>query len=349
MNWIDRLAGDSAPRILSAAADTGTFWLPERAADAAHAVDNVFNLILWICVFFFLLIIGLMALFIILYRARPGHEAQKTAHHNMALELTWSIIPIIIVVYLFYVGFDTFMSMSVPEGNSMDIYVTGQRWSWDFFYPSNNFSVGDLHVPLDQPVRLRLTSGDVIHSLYVPAFRMKMDAVPGRYTYAWFKATKPGEYMLYCAEYCGKEHSSMIANVIVHERADYDKWLEQASNWMDELPLVKAGELLVIGGQGRSGKGCKQCHTVEPNAPQGTGPNLWGIYGHEVKLRDGSTTMVEDNYLRESIVDPGAKIVAGFENVMPSYKGRLKDREISAIIEYIKSLRPQEASEGATP
>lgn len=314
----------------------GTFWMPPASSETAGKVDFVFYFVFWISAFFFALIVGLMVLFLFLYREKKGVEAQKTAHHNTPLELTWTIIPSILVVIIFWLGFKTFMDITTPPQNAQEIRVTAQQWKWFFTYP-NGYVAEDLHVPVDKPILLTMSSVDVIHSFFVPAFRTKMDVVPGRYTKVWFKATETGEFVILCAEYCGTSHSDMVSQVVVHEPGGYEKWLADASNWMKDLPPVEIGKTLVIGDKdGRNSKGCKQCHSVDGTAH--TGPTLKGIFGHEVKLRDGSSVLVDDGYIRESLENPQAKVVAGFDPVMPTYKGRLKDDEINAIIDYIKSL-----------
>ncbi len=189
----------------------------------------------------------------------------------------------------------------------------------------------NLHVPVSTSVRLVMTSEDVIHGFFIPAFRIKHDVVPGRYERLWFKAVRAGEYQIYCTQYCGKGHSEMLAKVVVHEPGGFEKWLENAGNFLNRMPPAQAGEKLLIT------RGCKQCHSVDGSG--GTGPTFKGIWGHNVALRGGATVLVDENYLRESIVDPQAKIVAGFEPVMPTFKGRLKDKEITAVIEYLKTVK----------
>jgi cytochrome c oxidase subunit 2 len=309
--------------------EKGSFWMPPQISTVAHNVDSLFNFILAISVFFFLLIVAVMILFVIRYRRREGVEAAESASHNTALELTWTIIPLILVVVIFFFGFTGYLDMVTPPANAYEILVDGQKWNWSFTYP-NGYVDANLHVPVDRPVRLVMTSADVIHSLYVPAFRIKMDVVPGRYSKAWFEATEPGEYELFCAEYCGTSHSDMLAVVVVHPPGEFETWLEQASNFLETMSPVEAGQKLF------QARGCMQCHSVDGTAK--TGPTMAGIYGRTEALADGGTVVADENYLRESILEPMAKVVAGYEPVMPTYQGRLKDAEITAIIEYLKSL-----------
>ncbi|RMF71877.1 MAG: cytochrome c oxidase subunit II [Acidobacteria bacterium] len=327
MNWLGRLAAVAA----EGAEDIrgGGFWMPQSASTTAPEVDFVFYFILAISAFFFVLIVALTALFVVRYRARPGHSEQDSPTHNTALELTWSIIPSILVLMMFWFGFKAYMDQYNPPANAYEILVEAQKWNWSFQYP-NGYIDKDLHVPAGTPVRLVLTSQDVIHSFFVPAFRVKKDVVPGRYNKVWFEATQPGSYVVFCTEYCGTGHSDMLAHVIVHPPGEFEAWLEKAANFLDTLPPAEAGKLLY------EQRGCTQCHSVD-GSPR-VGPTFKGIWGHEVKLRDGSTVPVDEDYLRESIVDPQAKVVDGFDPVMPTYAGRLKDKEITYIIEYLKSL-----------
>jgi cytochrome c oxidase subunit 2 len=320
-----------APNLLSALPDRTepSLWMPPRASTVAHHVDWLFNFILAISVFFFLLIVVLMVLFVIRYRRREGRHAEASPSHNMALELTWTVIPVVLVVVIFFFGFKGFLDMTTAPANAYEILVDGQKWNWSFTYP-NGYADSNLHVPVRRPVRLVMTSADVIHSLYVPAFRIKSDVVPGRYSKAWFEATEPGQYELFCAEYCGTSHSDMIAQVIVHPPGEFERWLEQASNFLETMTPVEAGlKLYQI-------RGCQQCHSVDGTAK--TGPSLLGVFGHSQALADGSSIVADENYIRESILEPAVKVVAGYEPVMPTYQGRIKDEEITAIIEYLKSL-----------
>jgi cytochrome c oxidase subunit 2 len=328
---------DGLPLNTLLAQQTGSFWLPPRASTTAASVDWAFYFVFYTALVFFVLIVAVMLLFVIRYRRRPGVRATKTATHSTVLELTWTGIPIILVIVMFATGLKVFVNMTTVPGIGREINVTAHKWAWEFQY-SNGYIDTELHVPVDEPVRLVMNSLDVIHSLYVPAFRTKMDVVPGRYSKTWFKATQVGEFDLYCAEYCGAGHSDMITKVIVHPAGGFDKWLEEAGNWVQKATPVEAGKILVMGDrQGRRGRGCSQCHRVDGQAK--IGPPLNGLFGTEQTMKDGSKVLVDENYIRESILEPQAKVVAGYEPVMPTYKGRLKEEELSAIIAYLKSLR----------
>jgi cytochrome c oxidase subunit 2 len=311
----------------------GSFWMPPQVSTVAQSVDWLFNFILAISVFFFLLIVVLMVVFVLRYRRREGAGAQPSPSHNLPLELTWTAIPIVLVVVIFVFGFKGYLDMATPPANAYQILVEGQKWNWSFTYP-NGYVDADLHVPVDRPVQLLMSSADVIHSLYVPAFRIKMDVVPGRYSKAWFEATEPGEYDLFCAEYCGTSHSDMLAQVVVHPPGGFEKWLEQASNFLETMSPIDAGRKLF------QVRGCQQCHSMDGSAK--TGPTLLAIFGRVENTAGGGAITADENYIRQSILEPNAVVVAGFEPVMPTYQGRLTDQEIAAIIEYLKA--PEGAS-----
>ncbi|HID76365.1 MAG TPA: cytochrome c oxidase subunit II [Planctomycetaceae bacterium] len=329
MGWLECLL--RVGRTVSAAWATagGSFWLPPPSSTVAGVVDKLFYFILAVATFFFLLIVVLMAVFVILYRRRPGVEPAGPTH-NTPLEVVWSVIPLGIVVAIFYLGFKGYMDLRVPPANAYEIRVTGQKWSWVFQYP-NGFVTDELHVPVDRPVLLTMTSEDVIHSLYVPAFRVKMDLVPGRYTQAWFQAVRTGQFDLYCAEYCGTGHSDMLSKVVVHPPGEFERWLDQAAKFLEQLSPAEAGELLF------RRHGCGGCHSTDGTAKEG--PTLQGAFGRTQTFTDGSTAVMDDNYIRQSILEPMAKVRRGYQPVMPTYKGRLSDEEITKIIEFIKSLK----------
>jgi len=326
------LATEIGPLALALLAQEGrgSFWMPPQASTFAPDVDGLFYFIFWVSAFFFVLILSLMIVFVVRYRRRAGVDPQPSPSHNTALEITWTAIPVVVVVAIFSVGFRSFMRMAVAPGNVYEIQVAGQRWKWLFTYP-NGYVDENLHVPANRPVRLVLRSEDVIHSLFIPAFRLKKDVVPGRDNKAWFQATRPGEYPLSCAEYCGTGHSDMRAKVVVHEPGQFEKWLESASNFLERMSPSEAGQLLYLK------RGCSQCHSVDGSG--GTGPSFKGLFGRQQPLAGGSWVTVEESYIRESILDPQAKVAVGFQPVMPTYQGRLKDQEITALIEYIKTLK----------
>lgn len=322
--------------------------MPPESSTAAPEVDRVFFFIYWVSVFFFVLIVALMVYFVIRYRRRrEGERATSRVTHSTPLELTWSAIPLLLVIVMFYMGFRGYMDMVSPPVNAMNIYVTGQKWFWNFEYPGGHQDT-ELHVPVDTPVQLTLVSTDVIHSFYIPAFRLKKDAVPGRYNKAWFEAHKPGDYLALCAEYCGTSHSDMLARVVVHPPGEFEKWLSEAADPFRTRSFAEVGALIFV-------KRCSGCHTTDGSI--GTGPSFKRLFGDTVHLSDGSTLIADENYIRESIVDPHKQIVQGYAAVMPTFKGQLSDRDITAIIEYIKELSgikstlgaPEAAAEAAEP
>jgi cytochrome c oxidase subunit 2 len=311
------------------APEGGTTWMPPQASSAAAQVDAVFYFIYWVSVFFFTLIMTLLVYFVLRYRRRvEGEAAPGATSHNTALEITWLTIPVLLVAVMFYTGFRGFMSMVDPPPGALNIHVIGQKWTWSFQYPNGHVDT-ELHVPVGQPVMLTLASNDVIHSLFIPAFRVKRDAVPGRYNKIWFRPTRAGEYLALCAQYCGTGHSDMLARVVVHEPGGYEPWLEAASNPFLTHSPVEVGQLLVT-------RRCSGCHSVDGRS--GIGPTLKGLFGHEVRFSDGTTAIADENYVRDRLLSPHQKVVAGFEPVMPTFRGQLKDQEVTAIIEYLKEL-----------
>ena len=307
----------------------GTFWMPQDAAAGASSVDTLFYAILAISAVCFIGITIAVIVFVAKYRHREGHRAESSSSHNDVLEITWTVLPSIVVVIIFVIGWRSFANMKMAPKHAHEVIVTAQKWSWTFQYPNGHID-SVLHVPVDEPVRLVMTSDDVIHSFFVPAFRAKQDVLPKRFTTMWFEATKVGTYQAYCAEYCGQQHSKMLTTVVVHEPGGYEKYLEQAAEAMLNMPPRELGELIY------KQRGCAQCHSID--GASGTGPTFKGLWASTGKLADGSTITVDENYIRESILEPQAKVRLGFNPVMPTFQGKLKEREIIGIIEYIKSL-----------
>jgi cytochrome c oxidase subunit 2 len=320
-------------------------YLPPKASTVAPDVDRIFNGVLIITASFCLLIFVGMLTFAIKYRHRPGHEGGNSPGHSTALELTWTIVPTIIVLIVFYYGFRGYLDMVVVPPNAYEIQVNSRMWNWGFQYP-NGHENNELHIPVNRPVRLILTSQDVIHSLYLPAFRSQKQAVPGRYNRFWVQASEVGEFPVYCAQYCGTNHSEMITKVVVHPQEEFDKWLEVASDLSKQPEFQQkgpgwAGEQLV------KARGCLQCHSLDGSA--GTGPTFKDLFGKQETLNDGNVT-VDENYVRESILYPNKHVVKGFNPVMPSFLGSLKDKEIDWIIAYLKQHSSHaQQSGGSTP
>ncbi len=311
---------------------TGTIFLPSAQSTIAPEVDALFNFILVASTILFFIVAFGSIFFAIRYRRRNG-EAQYTSEkaHNTKLEIFWTVIPTILVVIVFFWGFRTYLKMQIAPKDALEIKATGQKWFWQFEYPDGASSTNNLVVPAGKPVEILLSSSDVIHSFYVPKFRIKMDALPNRYTKTWFEAPNEGTYDLYCAEYCGSGHSKMIGKVKVVSERKYAEWLKQNSMTGEGMSLEVYGEQLY------TSKACNTCHSLDgtPN----TGPTFQGIFGRSENMQGGETITVDENYLRESILNPQAKIVEGYQPVMPTYQNILKDREVDALIKYLKTVQ----------
>ncbi|MGD0519441.1 MAG: cytochrome c oxidase subunit II [Thermoguttaceae bacterium] len=307
-----------------------SFWLPEQASQIAPTVDWLFYFIYAISLFFFGLIVALMTTFVIRYRRRPQAVPGPSPDHNTKLELLWTLIPSAIVIFIFYQGFTAYLDMRTSPSLAYEINVIAKKWQWLFKYPDGHVDEV-LHVPLDEPVRLIMTSQDVIHGLYIPAFRINLDVVPGRYNKIWFRAVEPGEYQLYCTQYCGTGHSDMTTKVVVHTRSDFQSYLKKEANPLKDLAPAKAGELLY------QRRGCAQCHSIDGTA--GNGPSFKGIFDKTTEFSNARPTVVDENYIRESILNPSAKIVKGYRDQMPTFKGVVSDEEITDLAEFIKSLK----------
>ncbi len=307
-----------------------SFWLPPPDSTTAGSVDSLFYFILWVSVFFFALINVLMAWFVIRYRRRDGVGPGDAPSHNTLLEITWSVIPLIIVVVIFYWGLTGYMNMRLPPRESYEIDVVARQWGWQFNY-ANGYTDPILHVPAGEPVRLIMRSEDVIHSLSIPDFRVKMDLVPGRYTRTWFNAKEAGVHELYCTEYCGTGHSDMTTQVIVHEPGTFLKWLEKAAAGIADMTPAERGRRLYVT------NGCAGCHSIDGSAK--TGPSFKGIWGQTHRFSNASPAVVDENYIRESIVDPSAKITEGYDDKMNSYLGTFSDEELGYLIKFIQSLQ----------
>src|SRR3954466_2636523 len=306
---------------------SGTPLFPEQASTIAGRVDNLYFFLLAISVFFTLLIAGL-----IVYYATKFHRVDPNAvgaqvHGGMVLELTWTVIPFLLTMVIFVWGASVYFAMAKAPEETLNVYVVGKQWMWKFQHLDGQREINELHVPVGRDVKLITTSEDVIHDLFVPAFRIKADVIPGRYVSIWFRATKPGRYHLFCAEYCGTRHSGMIGEVVVMEPSEYQTWLSGGSA---EGSLASAGEKLF------QDLACNTCH--RPDA-QGRGPVLEGLFGKAVTLQSGATMTVDEAYVRESILNPSAKVAAGFQPIMPTFQGLVTEEQLLELIEYVKSLK----------
>lgn len=314
-----------------------SFWMPPQSSSLADEVDWIFYFIYWLSVFFFVLIVGLMVWFVMKYRRRQGQESQPSPTHHTVLELTWTIIPLILVIVIFYIGLKGYVQLRTVPQEPYEVMVTGQSWSWTFDHPNGATEAGTLTVPLGRPVKLTITSTDVLHSVFIPAFRVKQDAVPGRYTSLWFTPTQQGMFDLLCAEYCGTEHSTMNALVRVMPQEAFDVEIEKLARWIDD-PAYSGENLFLAGMRLYSGR-CNSCHLVSDE--RYTGPSFWETFdnwGKQRQLDDGTTVLVDENYIRSSILYPDQHIVATYAPQMQSFQGQLNEKEIQALIQLIKQL-----------
>jgi cytochrome c oxidase subunit 2 len=303
--------------------------LPEQASTVAGETDALFFFLVSVSVFFAVLIAALLVFFAIRYRRRRDDERPAEIHGSTALELVWTLVPLGIVTVIFFWSAHLFFTINRVPKDAIQINVVGKRWMWKIQHMSGRREINELHVPVGVPVKVTLTSEDVIHSFYVPAFRVKKDAVPGRYNTTWFEATKPGRYHLFCAEYCGTEHSGMIGWVIAMEPSEFQAWLEGGAPGES---LASAGEKLF------SDLACATCHRADSGA---RGPNLVGLFGSQVLLSNGSTVTADEGYIRESIVNPSAKVVAGYQPIMPTFQGLVSEERLMQLVAYVRSLAPE--------
>jgi cytochrome c oxidase subunit 2 len=307
---------------------------PDRASSLANNVDALYIFLLAVTGFFTILVFVLVTVFAIKYRQRPGGRATQI-EGSYALEATWTLIPFGFFMLMFVWGATVYMKEVQPPANAMDVFVVGKQWMWKTQHPEGVREINQLHVPAGRDVKLTMISQDVIHSFYVPAFRIKQDVLPGRYTTIWFHPIKPGTYHLFCAEYCGTLHSGMIGQIIVMEPLEYAAWLSGGSA---EASMASTGQKLF------SELGCATCHRSDT---QGRGPNLEGVYGKPQMLDNGQTVMVDDNYVRESILNPGVKVVSGFKPIMPTFNGIVSEEQLLSLIAYVKSLGVPQSGPGS--
>jgi cytochrome c oxidase subunit 2 len=305
-------------------------WIPlfpDQASSFAANVDYLYFYLVFITLFFTIGISVGILYFVVRYREKEKYATGAEIHGSVALETTWSIIPFIISMTVFLGGAVIYYNQYRPPAEATEIYVVGKQWMWKFQHGTGQREINELHVPVGQNIKLVMTTEDVLHDVYIPAFRTKADVVPGRYTYLWFNATKPGKYHLYCAEYCGLNHSGMGGWVYVMEQRDYDNWL---SGTVSGQTPVEAGQDLF-----QNKLGCASCHQMND---QGRGPKLVGVYGKEQKLTNGQTVVANDEYIRNSILNPQSQIVEGFQPIMPTFKGQVTEEQLVSLVAYIKSL-----------
>ncbi len=301
-------------------------FIPESASTYSGDVDALYFYISGVTVFFTLLISFIIIFFVIKYRRRNPFEIPRPIEGSTKLETLWSVIPLLIAMTIFFWGAKVYYTEYRPPKNAMEVYVVGKQWMWKFQHATGQREINELHVPVGRKVKLIMASEDVIHDVFIPAFRIKADVVPGRYTTEWFEATKPGRYHFFCAEYCGMNHSGMGGWVVVMEPTEYENWLSGNAN---QISPAAAGQQMF------ESLGCASCHGA--NAEGGRGPALLGLFGNNVTLKDGQTK-ADEAYIRESILNPQAKIVTGFGPIMPSFQGQLSEEQLLQLVAYVKSL-----------
>jgi cytochrome c oxidase subunit 2 len=316
---------------------------PESASTFSGDVDRLFFVLVLLSFVFAVPVAGLIVYFAIKYRRGSKADRSGAIHTSHTLEALWIAVPLVLALGIFGWSSGLYVRMYERPPNGIDIYGVGKQWMWQFEHPSGQREINELHVPVNTTVRLTLIAQDVIHSFYVPAFRVKRDVVPGLYTTAWFEATKTGRFHLFCAEYCGTRHSGMIGEIVVMEPRQYEDWLTQrpldpvnaipeasgAQPSQGPLRMESAGETLF------RNFGCATCHVP---AGQGQGPSLVGLLGSQVQLASGATVLADEQYIRRSIIDPNAQIVAGYPPIMPTFAGQISEEELLRLVEYIRSL-----------
>ena len=306
---------------------------PEQASTMAPRVDQLYFFLLGVSVFFATLILILIIAFAVKYRRRSDDEQPRPISGNLGLEILWTLVPLGLTLVMFVWGARLFFITFYPPTDALEINVVAKQWMWKVQHAEGRSEIDELHIPTGRPIKLIMTSQDVIHDFFVPAFRVKNDVLPGRYTTLWFEATKPGAYRLFCSQYCGTQHSGMIGHIIALEPAEFQTWL---SGGAVAVSMATAGENLF------RKLGCISCHAANDS---GRGPSLAGLLGKAVRLQSGATLTADENYIRESILEPQAKIVAGYPSIMPTFKGLISEDGIMQIIAYLKSLKREEGAQ----
>ena len=313
--------------------------VPESASTLSGDVDALYFYISGVTVFFTLLISAVVLFFVIRYRRRNAFEIPRPIEGSMKLETLWSVIPLLIAMSIFVWGAKLYFAEYRPPQNALEVYVVGKQWMWKFQHATGQREINELHVPIGRKIKLIMTTEDVIHDVFVPAFRIKADVVPGKYTTEWFEATKPGRYHFFCAEYCGMNHSGMGGWVTVMEPTEFDNWL--SGNASSESPATAGRQMF-------ESLGCVTCHGA--NAEGGRGPALLGVFGSKVILNNSQTVVADEAYVRESILNPQAKIVSGFGPIMPSFQGQVNEEQLLGLVAYVKSLStPRTETPAAKP
>ena len=303
-------------------------FLPDSASTLSWKVDAIYFYLSGVTLFFTLMISAILVFFVIRYRRRTPYEIPRPIAGSHKLETLWTVIPFMIAMTMFGWGASVYFEQSKPPQNAIEVYVVGKQWMWKLQHSTGQREINELHVPVGRKVKLIMTTEDVIHDFFVPAFRMKADVVPGKYTTEWFEATKTGTFHLFCAEYCGMNHSGMIGSVIVMEPREFDNWL--SGNAGNTTPAVAGQQLYQT-------LGCVSCHGASGEG--GRGPTLAGLFGRQVRLVGGQTVRADEAYIRESIINPQAKLVEGFGPIMPTFQGQISEDQLVQLLAFIKSLQ----------
>jgi cytochrome c oxidase subunit 2 len=303
-------------------------FVPPSASTLSGKVDALYFYLSGVTIFFTLLISGVLIFFVIKYRRRNAYEIPRPVAGSIKLETLWSVIPFIIAMTMFAWGAQIFFEQSRPPKDAVEVYVVAKQWMWKIQHTTGQREINELHVPVGRRIKLIMTTEDVIHDFFIPAFRIKADVVPGRYTTLWFEATKAGRYYLFCAEYCGMNHSGMIGSVVAMEPTAFDDWL--SGNSSQQSPAVAGQQIYET-------LGCVSCHGAAGEG--GRGPALAGVFGRQVFLANGQTITADEAYIRESIVNPQAKLVTGFGPIMPTFQGQVSEEQLMQILAFIKSLQ----------
>ncbi len=327
--------------------------LPLQGTDVAVQWDTLYLFLVWLSVLMFVGVVGAMIYFVFKYRDRPGIKTRYVTGNHL-LEGVWIAIPTLLLLIIFGWGYSVYNAMTQAPTDAYEVRVVGKKWSWQFQYDTGQSTTGELFVPLNKPVKLIMTSEDVLHSFFVPNFRVKQDVVPGMYTSIWFEAKVPGKHQVFCAEYCGTSHSGMLAKVYVLDDKQWKDWLagkkvgpipdagqeltaKDHEEWEKKQGTTVTRTLAEQGREHFTTKGCVSCHTTDGASK--IGPSLKGLWGTKVNLADGRQVVADENYVRESLDNPQAKLVKGYQGLMPTFKGVLKESEVNAILAYVKTLR----------
>ncbi len=313
-----------------------TTWVPlcpEQASTFAWQVDALYFYLIAVSIAFTIPIVAAIFFFSLKYREKEKFATPEEMHGSMVLETVWSIIPFVVSMTIFLGGAIVFFNQYTPPDDAMEIYIVGKQWMWKAQHETGQREINDLHIPVGRNVKLTMATEDVIHSFFIPAFRTKADVVPGRYTYLWFNATKPGKYHLFCAEYCGLNHSGMGGWVYVMEQRDFDNWL--SGNVSGQTPVEEGRDLFT------NKLGCASCHA---GGPAQRGAKLENVFNTDVKLVGGGVVKADENYIRNSILNPASQVVEGFQPIMPTFKGQVTEEQLNSLVAYIKSLSPNAAA-----